>query len=196
MGDTSWGENRKGTPCDSFYNISQDPDFSDGYHLNSQSACINAGDNSALGLPNFDFDGNPRISVSYVDMGAYEYQQKLFAGGGAKISSYDTASQNKSALSVSKEFALSQNYPNPFNPVTTIQFAIAGDKSPTHVTLKIYNIAGQLVRTLVDEEKTSGNYAITWDGRNNSGDKAASGIYFYQLKSKEFTETKRLTLIK
>lgn len=77
LGDTIWGTNRNGTPCDSFYNIIRDPIFVNpgiDYHLQESSPCVNAGDNYASGLPDFDFDGNPRISGGYVDMGAYEYQ--------------------------------------------------------------------------------------------------------------------------
>jgi hypothetical protein len=77
IGDTTWGTNRNGTPCDSFYNIIRDPMFVNpgtDYHLQESSPCINAGDNYAPGLPDFDFDGNPRIRNGYVDMGAYEYQ--------------------------------------------------------------------------------------------------------------------------
>jgi parallel beta-helix repeat protein len=77
VGDTTWGTNRNGTPCDSFYNIIRDPVFVDpgtDYHLQESSLCINAGDNNVPGLPDFDFDGNPRIRGGYVDMGAYEYQ--------------------------------------------------------------------------------------------------------------------------
>jgi parallel beta-helix repeat protein len=77
VGDTTWGTNVNGTPCDSFYNIVTDPMFVNpgtDYHLQENSPCINAGDNYAPGLPDFDFDGNPRISGAYVDMGAYEYQ--------------------------------------------------------------------------------------------------------------------------
>ncbi len=77
IGDTTWGTNRNGTPCDSFYNIIRDPMFvipGTDYHLQESSPCINAGDNYAPGLQDFDFDGNPRIRGGYVDMGAYEYQ--------------------------------------------------------------------------------------------------------------------------
>lgn len=195
LGDTSWGENRNGIPCDSFYNIFQDPDFNDGYHLNSQSACINAGNNSAAGLPDSDFDDNPRISDDFVDLGAYEYQSGSL-GGGAKIAISDTSSKNKTASSVPQEFELSQNHPNPFNPATNIRFTVGSGQSPAQVTLKIYNIAGQLVRILVDEEKALGMYTIGWDGKNDSGEDVSSGIYFYQLKTNELSESKRMALIK
>jgi len=68
--------------------------------------------------------------------------------------------------------------------------------SPIHTTLKIYNILGKEVRELVNTSQSTGRYTITWDGKNNQGKEVASGIYFYQLKAGNFTETKKLVLIK
>jgi len=99
---------------------------------------------------------------------------------------------------IPRDFSLRQNYPNPFNPTTTIQFrvGILGFGETIYTTLKIYNIKGQLVRTLFDEEKLSGDYNIIWDGRDNSGKEVASGIYFYQLKTKDYTDTKKMVLLR
>jgi hypothetical protein len=97
-------------------------------------------------------------------------------------------------------FELAQNYPNPFNPTTTIPFTVSGSQfmvhSPIHTTLVIYNILGQKVRTLVDEEKLPGNYSIIWDGKDYSGKEVASGIYFYQLKTKDFSDTQKMVLLR
>jgi hypothetical protein len=92
--DTTQRTNRNGTPCDSFYNIIQDPKFvnpSVDYHLQGSSGCINAGNNDAPGLPDFDFEGNPRIRDGYVDMGAYEYLSYVpgDANGDGKVSASD-----------------------------------------------------------------------------------------------------------
>ena len=95
-----------------------------------------------------------------------------------------------------RNFELSQNYPNPFNSVTSIQFTVGSGQSLVHTTLKIYNLCGQLVRTLVDEEKAPGTYRLTWNGKNNLGKEVASGVYFYQLSCENFQETKRMLLIK
>jgi serine protease AprX len=86
-------------------------------------------------------------------------------------------------ISVPTGFALYQNYPNPFNPATAIRFNVQDSKFkvPTHTTLKIYNILGQKVRTLVDEPKTAGKHEVIWDGKDDEGKDVASGIYFYQL---------------
>ena len=103
-------------------------------------------------------------------------------------------------VSLPERYMLAQNYPNPFNPSTTIPFQAGSRKpgagSPIQTTLKIYNILGQLVRTLVDEEKAPGNYKIIWDGKDNAGKEVGSGIYFYQLKTEEYTATKKMVLLR
>ena len=93
-----------------------------------------------------------------------------------------------------RDFFLSQCYPNPFNAATTIEFSIG---EPARVKLQIFNVAGQRVRTLVDEERSSGIYNdVTWDGRDSDGRPVASGIYFCRLTAKDFTQTKKMILLK
>ncbi|MFQ6093200.1 MAG: FlgD immunoglobulin-like domain containing protein, partial [bacterium] len=74
--------------------------------------------------------------------------------------------------------------------------SVISDQSPPHTTLKIYNILGQEVRTLVDELKEPGYYTVTWDGRNERGDPVSSGIYFYRLTAGDYSSTKRMVLLK
>ncbi|MDH4223070.1 MAG: T9SS type A sorting domain-containing protein, partial [candidate division Zixibacteria bacterium] len=97
-----------------------------------------------------------------------------------------------------ERFTLKQNYPNPFNPSTTIQYRVRGLEFGgfLHTTLSVYNILGQKVRTLVDEERLPGEYKVIWDGRDERGNEVSSGIYFYQLKTKDHTETKKMVLLK
>jgi hypothetical protein len=90
-------------------------------------------------------------------------------------------------------YSLSQNYPNPFNPTTTIDYSL---RDRSQVTLKIYNVAGQLIRTLVNDAKTAGAHTISWDGRNNAGQTVSSGVYFYRLQAKEFVQTRKMVLLK
>jgi len=90
-------------------------------------------------------------------------------------------------------FELGQNYPNPFNPTATIEYALP---VPSRVELKIFNILGQAVRTLVDEEKGAGYYQVVWDGTDEVGRSVSSGIYLYQIKAGDFVETKKMQLIK
>ena len=88
---------------------------------------------------------------------------------------------------------LKQNHPNPFNPMTTISFGLS---EPANVSLRIYDAAGRLVRTLIDEHRAANRYEITWDGRDGTGRMAASGIYFYRLDAGAFTQTKKMVLLR
>jgi hypothetical protein len=89
---------------------------------------------------------------------------------------------------------LDNNYPNPFNPTTTIRYGI---KEQTHVSLKIYNVTGQLVKTLVSEvKKPAAEYSVTWDGRDASGNSVSSGVYFYSLTAGDTKHTKKMVLLK
>jgi hypothetical protein len=106
--------------------------------------------------------------------------------------------EQEEELSQVEEFSLSQNYPNPFNPATTIRFKVEGErlKVPLPTTLKIYNVLGQLVRTLVDDEKLSGSYEVIWDGKDGQGKEVASGIYFCKLEVGNKNRTKKMVLMK
>ncbi|NWF50916.1 MAG: T9SS type A sorting domain-containing protein [Ignavibacteriaceae bacterium] len=86
------------------------------------------------------------------------------------------------------DYSLQQNYPNPFNPSTSIQYSIG---SSQFVTLKVFDVLGKEVATLVNEEKPAGSHQVTFDARE-----LASGIYLYRLSANSFTETKKLILIK
>jgi len=90
-------------------------------------------------------------------------------------------------------YKLAQNFPNPFNPSTTIMFDM---REKGHVSLKIYNVAGQLVRTLVNGVKDAGHHKITWDGRNNDGVSIASGVYFYKMETKRFSQTRKMVMLR
>jgi len=91
------------------------------------------------------------------------------------------------------EFELSQNYPNPFNPGTQIEYAL---KKTGHVTLYIYNVLGEKVKTLLDQDQPAGFYQINWDGKNDDGKLVSSGIYLYKLEVNGFSEAKKMLLLK
>ncbi len=92
-----------------------------------------------------------------------------------------------------KKFDLSQNYPNPFNISTVIHYQVP---RRSHISLKIYNSLGQLVRTLLDDEQGPGKYTIVWDGTNDKRSPATTGLYFYQFKSNDFMKIKKMILLK
>ena len=79
---------------------------------------------------------------------------------------------------------------------TDIRYQIIDDGSPTPTSLEIYNILGQGVRRLVDEFKEPGMYTVRWDGKDDFRNNVGSGVYFYQLKTGDFLETKRMLLLK
>ena len=89
--------------------------------------------------------------------------------------------------------ALHGNYPNPFNPETTIKFTMS---SFGHARIDIYNIKGSLVRTLVNNEMNQGKHTVVWNGKDNNGQQVSSGIYFYQMKTSEYSSIKRMVLMK
>jgi hypothetical protein len=91
-----------------------------------------------------------------------------------------------------KQFKLEQNYPNPFNPETTIKYSIpVGVETPYMASLRVYDVLGNEVATLVNEPKAQGNYEVKFDGSN-----LASGIYFYKITCGKFSEAKKLILLR
>lgn len=90
-------------------------------------------------------------------------------------------------------FALNQNYPNPFNPSTTITFDLP---KRSHISLVVFNSLGQEVRRLANSELPAGTHRVIWDGRADNGSLVASGIYFYKLFAEDFSQTRKMLLLK
>jgi flagellar hook assembly protein FlgD len=88
---------------------------------------------------------------------------------------------------------LTGNFPNPFNPTTTISFST---KEAGHVSINIYNMKGQLVRALVNENLDAAYHSAVWNGKDNSSKAVSSGIYFYKMKATNYTATKKMILMK
>jgi len=88
---------------------------------------------------------------------------------------------------------LMQNRPNPFNPTTTIRFVLPARED---VSLAIYDANGRLVRTLVNEVRGYGSHEVTWDGRDDEGAPAGSGVYFYRLRAGKLAQSKKMVLSK
>ncbi len=91
------------------------------------------------------------------------------------------------------DFALLQNYPNPFNPSTTISYRLPENG---RVSLKIYNVLGQEIRTLVNGTQSAGLQAVQWDGKDNHGQAVSSGVYFYRLETSSFTKTMKMMMMR
>lgn len=90
-------------------------------------------------------------------------------------------------------YSLSQNYPNPFNPSTKIKFSLP---EAAKVTVRIYDMLGRDIKTLVNTEQTAGSHEVTWNGDNDMGQKVASGIYMYAISTSKFVQTKKMVLLK
>jgi hypothetical protein len=116
------------------------------------------------------------------------FEKLYFDNGGWTDVEDETASQDAIPA-----FTLSANYPNPFNPETKIDYFIP---SACHVRLDIFNVLGQHVRTLVDEDQFAGEKVVAWDGKNQRGESVTSGIYLYRLEAGEFIQSKKMILIR
>ncbi len=183
-GTVIWGEG----------NIDVDPVFpSSGEHpysLTEDSPCIDVGilDISELGLPLYDLINNIRVwdgdndGITIIDMGAYEFDAPLFVG-----------IEPDHLITKPAVYSLS-NYPNPFNPKTTISFSIPEESK---VELIVFNIKGQKVKTLINNQYSKGNHFIVWSGDDNIGSLVSSGVYLYNLNVDGKTQAlKRCLLLK
>lgn len=138
-------------------------------------------------------DVNPSHELMYVynewinDVPSVQSLSPEFQGGSVALES------RTPAAALPKEFALSQNVPNPFNPSTIVEYALPKD---AQVNLSIYNVLGQHVTTLVNEIQRAGRQTVTWDGTDASGVSVASGVYFYKLRAGDYSNTKKMLLLK
>ena len=147
-----------------------------------------------------DADGNSSIEVD-ADVVSFLSITASTATENAAGKALDLAIDFSAAWAAAKPLAalplansLSQNYPNPFNPETTIPYALSSDAI---VSLAIYNIAGQVVRKLVDGEAlAAGQYQAVWDGRSESGASVASGMYFYLLHAGDYVAKRKMLLLR
>jgi hypothetical protein len=154
--------------------------------------------NSIGFVPGFGTTTEPK-SYSFTDeavtTGTYKYRLKQIDYDG----SFEYSNEIEVAVDFTpKEFVLYQNYPNPFNPSTTIKFEIPDVETTRRVvftSLKVYDMLGNEVATLVNEEKQPGVYEVEFNPESSSK-YPASGVYFYQLKAGSFTQTKKMVLLK
>jgi hypothetical protein len=138
-----------------------------------------------------DAIGQP-VPIGTSAVPGYIESSGFFAGEGVSTGIADEA-----ARKILTEFQLCQNYPNPFNPSTTIQFQIP---MTADVVIRIYNIKGAVIRTLVHGKRTAGEYPAVWNGNDDRGNLSASGIYLYRMEAivdgRRFVQTKKLTFIR
>ncbi|MCK6542408.1 T9SS type A sorting domain-containing protein [bacterium] len=94
---------------------------------------------------------------------------------------------------VPNKYELEQNYPNPFNPSTMIRYSV---KNEGRVVIKVYNMLGQEVRTLVNEHKPAGRFNVSWDGRNNAGQTVSTGVYIYRMQAGSVIQNRKMLFVK
>jgi hypothetical protein len=171
----NWSMYQKGTGLDS-HSVFIDPIIKStslpDLHLTAGSPAINTGI-QIDGIGASDFDGEARLN-GLPDIGADEY--------------WATSAVIDQQINSDKRFSLSQNYPNPFNPTTTISYSLA---ESGFVTLKVYNMLGNEIQTLVSQEKPAGSFRVTFNAARLS-----SGVYFYKLQSGNFSMVKKLAIVK
>lgn len=130
----------------------------------------------------FDLDGKTDLAIVSQSLGGHDSLFVLYNFGNV------TGIRNETLLLTPTAFSLSQNYPNPFNPTTTICYELP---QAAHVTLKVYNVLGQKVATLVDDVQAPGKKSTSLDGTN-----LPSGIYFYRIQAGSFNQVKKMLLVK
>ncbi|HEX2897391.1 MAG TPA: FlgD immunoglobulin-like domain containing protein, partial [candidate division Zixibacteria bacterium] len=124
--------------------------------------------------------------------GEYEIESVLAADMNSR-GIIPTIRQASKETSLPTSYELAQNFPNPFNPTTEISFSLP---ERTQVTLEIYNVLGQRVRTLVDGNLDAGVHSVKWDSRDNEGSQVASGLYMYRIQTEKFSQSKKMILMK
>ena len=169
--------------------LSRESDYSGDIHVNIKGWNLPDGDttfveyNSGASYPATVSDDVATFNVNLTKLESYLFILNPFADIEERNNGYSPGS-----------FHLFQNHPNPFNLKISIKYSLARD---CHIGIKVYNITGQLVKTLVYKEQKAGNYKIRWDSMDGNGRPVASGTYFVQMKvANNFSQTKKLLLLK
>ncbi len=142
-------------------------------------------DNNGNAVIDYQFDITSNYKFSAVKDG-YTISQKEF------IPSIATDIEDENNLSLPTSFSLGQNYPNPFNPSTRITLSLP---KRIELTLQIFNVLGQNVKTLADGSYSAGTHTFEWDGKDKFGNHSATGIYFYRIETSEYNEVKKMLLL-
>jgi hypothetical protein len=151
---------------------------------------VSVSDRLRVGRLVFSISGTADVVLAPSDF-EVRVADALTSAGAARMSGGTSSSSRDVQRIVVNELA--QNYPNPFNPSTTLVFSIATD---ARVELRIYDVRGAVVRTVVSERRPAGVYREKWDGLNDRGQPVASGVYFYRLVAGPFTDTRKMTLLR
>jgi uncharacterized membrane protein len=135
----------------------------------------------------------PTANISYSDVVTITSNDENNSEIQVTVNGVGDGVSNDNNIDIPLVTELQGNYPNPFNPETTVRYAV---KENGQISLKIFNIKGQLVKTLVNQEVKAGYHQILWNGQDNFGTDVASGIYMYRLETKTYNQTKKMMLMK
>jgi hypothetical protein len=143
-------------------------------------------------------DNSHLLSLDATDLAAGVYHANIWivSNGGEMVIPVELVVNNEVGTDdrqIPASYALHQNYPNPFNPVTSIQYALP---EAADIRIIVYNVLGQKVATLVDGHKTAGYHHVMWAGTDQLGNAVSSGVYLYRIETENFTDVKKLMLLK
>ncbi|UCD63093.1 MAG: VCBS repeat-containing protein [Candidatus Zixiibacteriota bacterium] len=144
-------------------------------------------DSEGLAVADFDNDGYPDVAVSNYNHDNISVMLNRY------IILTDVDGPGSANQVLPKRFVLQQNYPNPFNPRTTIRYSLP---ARADVRITVYNLLGQRVKEFDEGAKPAGEHSVIWDGRTDGGSLVATGVYFYRLYAGDFTESRKMLLVK
>jgi hypothetical protein len=116
-----------------------------------------------------------------------------FYSGTGQFKIINSTTDVQKDVTIPTQFALEQNYPNPFNPSTMINYSLPNN---AFVVLKIYDMLGREIKTLVNNQKNAGKYSVAWKGNDNNGNKVTSGIYIYRISAGNFSAARKMAVLK
>ena len=132
----------------------------------------------------------PRWNMEYI-IEASDEEFTILSEAGAFV--FDNTSLSIENGILPKEFALYQNYPNPFNPITSLRYDLPNDGL---VNITIYDMMGRIVKTLVNSSQTAGYKSVQWNATNDKNESVSAGLYLYTIKAGEFSQTKKMILLR
>ncbi len=177
-----------GTSIDSNFSSSLSWQFLATYHFTVLNWSAASG---AINIDTVQLPGNAATEYIFVPTPIVSQDYDPVWKGPINIS--PTGIKDSDPNNIPASFELAQNFPNPFNPTTSIKFGLP---AKSHANIKVYNLLGQEIAILVDQELPAGTYTAEWDGRDKNNTEVASGIYFYKLVAGDFIDTKKMMLVK